>query len=331
MAEIRIGLVGYGNWARHAYLPALARDGRGRVGSVTAYSAATRGRAREELGRDVQAFENLDALLLGPKVDALMIAVPDSAHESTLLAALEAQIPVFYEPPVSHRRDRVPAALRRLLTVPALTQADLELRFVPVVQRARQIVRAGHIGTPRQMHVQLNAGWGVSTDVGLCTAHILAPWYVDVLNHVLNRQPNRILVMDSGDGLGRMQSQTLTCLDYGVMWATLRANLNSVAQVETFIEVNGDDGDVNVDLFAGTLRVRTRNGRSWSHERLPAQQPHAGWPGMHECVSAFLDAVQNDQPAPVTAREVTSLHLLGLAAEQSKDRGGWAVVSTSLP
>ena len=92
------------------------------------------------------------------------------------------------------------------------------------------------------------------------------------------------------------------------------------------MEVNGDDGDLIVDLFSGEIRLRSRKNTNWGVECVLALQPHAGWPGMHECVSAFLDAVESGQPSPVNAEVVAQLHLLGLAAETSKDSGTWAGV-----
>jgi hypothetical protein len=68
---------------------------------------------------------------------------------------------------------------------------------------------------------------------------------------------------------------------------------------------------------------------------------------MNECVTAFLDAVTGEPlietestnaeverlretlgtgPLPADAPAVAQLHLIGLAAEASKDSGGWAEI-----
>ena len=47
---LNVGLIGYGNWTRMAYIPALQRDGRAHIVSAAAPSAATQQRIGAELG-----------------------------------------------------------------------------------------------------------------------------------------------------------------------------------------------------------------------------------------------------------------------------------------
>ncbi len=59
---------------------------------------------------------------------------------------------------------------------------------------------------------------------------------------------------------------------------------------------------------------------------LPAIQPYADWPGMHESISCFLDGVESGLPSFANAAVVANLHLIGLASEESKETGTWAKV-----
>ena len=120
MADTRVGLIGYGGWARTAYVPALQRDGRAQLAAVAAKTEATRQRARDELGDGIEVFESA-AELLKTKPDAAMIAVPDEVPEETLIAALDAGAHVYYEPPVAHKRDRIRGVLKRLMAAPQIT------------------------------------------------------------------------------------------------------------------------------------------------------------------------------------------------------------------
>ena len=49
--NLRVGLIGYGSWTRMAYVPALRQDGRARIVSAAAPSAATQQRIHAELAR----------------------------------------------------------------------------------------------------------------------------------------------------------------------------------------------------------------------------------------------------------------------------------------
>lgn len=328
MAEIRVGLIGYGNWARQAYVPALQRDGRAQIVAGAARTEATRDRIRAELGNGVAVFDSGLNLLEAAKLDAVMIAVPDEVHEETLMAALNAGVAVCYEPPVAVKRDLVRPALARLLAAPQITHANLELGFVPAVVRSAEIVNSGVIGQPRTTSIRLQCNWGPWPDLDLCAIDQLAPWYVDVLNRLLDSLPHRVLVIDGRGTAGRAQNQSTGIFDYDGIWGALQANITSVVEVEATIEINGDDGDLVADVLRGELRLRSRNRADWSVESVLAIQPHAGWPGMHECVSAFLDAVETGKASAMDADVVARLHLIGLAAEASVDSGTWAEVES---
>ncbi len=347
--NLRVGLIGYGNWARMAYVLALRRDGRAQVVSAAAPSAATQERIGAELGREVAVFSSAENLLNGPPVDAVFIAVPDDVHEEALSAALDAGVAIFYEPPLANERQRIRPMLIRLLEAPQVTHADVEIGFIPVFAEAARRVQSGQLGQVRTARIHLQSNWGANPASDLCTLNHLAPWYVDALNRILGATPSRVLVLD-GDGLpGRAQRQTQGILDYDGVWGTVQVNLGCVAELETTVEVSGDDGELLVDLFSGELRQRTRERTEWSVEHIAESAPRAGWPGMNECVAAFLDVAAGEPliettsaapdigtlrealgtgtgPLAADAYTVARLHLIGLAAEVSKDSGGWAEI-----
>ena len=323
---VRLGLIGYGGWTQQAYVPALHRDGRARIVSAAAPSKGTRERIAEDLGPKVAVFAGVEELLGGSDVDAVMIAVPDAVHEQVLGAALEAGVAVYHDPPVADSRRRIPPMLTRLVAASQVTHADLEIGFMPVVCRAIGRVREGAVGQVQTIGIRLNCSWGVDDRSDLCTIGHLAPWYVDPMDRILGVHPKRVLVVDGRGQPGRAQGHTLAHFDYGEVRATFQANVTSVAELETTIEINGDDGDLVVDIFAGELRLRTRKIGDWATESVPALEPRAGWPGEHECVSSFLDAVTGGAPSTTNGEVVARLHRVGLAAEASKDSGTWAEV-----
>ena len=324
---LRIGLAGYGNWAREAYVPALRADGRGKVVAASAPSQATRQRIREELGGRVRIYPHFEAMLAAGGLDGVLMALPEAVHEPGLLAAIGSGIPFFYEPPVSHRRDRIAPVLEALLGATQIQQADLELRFLPVVAAAAQRLAEGAIGEPQTARIRMNGNWNARPGAGLSLPLVLAPWYVDVLDAMLGSQPQRVLVQDGRGTEGRMQAYALTQLDYGGVWGTFQANISSVQGPETCVEVQGRDGDLFADLFTGELRLRSRSEPEWRVDRVvSALRPFAGWPGLRECLSDFLDQLEGKPSSGVPAEDMVRLHCLGLAAEESIDTLSWAPV-----
>ncbi len=326
MQKLRAGLIGYGNWAREAYLPALRLDGRVLIGAAAAPSEATRRRIRSDLGNDVRVYEGFEPLLQDSELDLVLISLPGNRHEEALLAAIEAGIPFLYEPPVSDRLDRIVPTLNRLLTTGQVTHADLEVRYAPVLRRAAQCISEGAIGEPLTAEIRMNGTWSPQRDSRISLPHALSGWYIDPLDFVLGTSARRVLVQNGHGNPGRMQAYALTQLDYGGVWGTFRCNISSVRGPDTVLEVNGRDGDLKADLLAEELRIRNRRKPDWTLEAVPALRPWSGWPGMHECLRAFLDAVEGKSQNHMHPVIMAQAHLIGLAAEESIDTGTWAAV-----
>ncbi len=311
--DLRVGLVGYGAWTRSAYLPALRRDGRAHVAAVVARSEASREAAKAECGAGVHLAARLEDLPDAADLDALMIAVPDAMHEPVLRSAFAGRAAVLYEPPLTDRRASVAPMVQRLLACPQVTYADLELGFIPAVARAAELAGQGTLGLVQTIAIELRADWGPVPDYDLCNIHHLSTWYVDVLNRLANGTPARVLVLDGRGVRGRRQSRNIAHFDYGGL-------LRIVATIV------GSDGDLAADLLTGELTWRNRDRREGVRESHAAARPYASWPGMHESVSAFLDAVERGRATVNDACSVALLHGVGLAAEASLDAGGWAPV-----
>ena len=327
MSDIRIGLIGYGGWTRLAFVPALRQHQRTRIVSAAAFSEASQDRIREELGPDVQVYGGFEALLDGPEVDAVMMAIPDSIHEAAMNAVLDAGVAAYYEPPLADSPDGIRGMLKRLVAADQVTHGDLEIGFATVVHRAAELLRQGAVGALQAVHLKLRSDWAGFGGPDLCLAHHLGPWYVDGLNSILGRSPERVLVMDGHGQAGRRQFHSLVQFDYGGLWGTIHLNINSADKLETTIEVTGDDGDLLIDYFRNTIYLRSKSDSDGEAVHVePAMPVVGGWPGEAESVAEFLDAVEKGTPNRTNGRMAAQLYLTGLAIERSRDSGGWVEI-----
>ena len=133
--------------------------------------------------------------------------------------------------------------------------------------------------------------------------------------------------MDGYGTPGRRQSQSTGFYDYKGVWGEFKLNIDSAEALKIKIEITGSEGEIRINLLTGELSLRTKTSRDWETKYFPAIQPYADWPGMHESITAFLDAVESKKPGYANAKTVANLHLIGMAAEESKDTGQWANVS----
>ena len=326
MSKIKIGIIGFGNWVKDAYLPALNYDGRAEIVAVSAKSDQTIATIKSKLGPTVKIYKDYEALLNSPQIDAFMIAVPDQLHGRVILKAIESGKPFFYEPPIGHSRTMVTEVLRKLIEAPQITHADLELALIPAVTKASEMVKNKSIGDLQSVRITLNSNWGPEPNQDTNVIHRLTLWYVHVLNSILNATPTRVLIMDGNGVEGRRQSQSTGVFDYSGIWGELKVNIDSMDDLLITIEMVGSMGDVHIDLLTGKLRSRTKD--KDEIKSYPAKQPYADWPGMRESISSFLDAIETNTPSFSNALLIKELQAIGLATEESKDSGNWAEIKS---
>jgi hypothetical protein len=122
-----------------------------------------------------------------------------------------------------------------------------------------------------------------------------------VINVLMDAIPGRVLIMDGHGTPGRRQSQSTGFYDYDGVWGELKVNIDSAEDLAIQIEIVGSEGEMLINLLTGELKFRTKTNSEWNIRNFPAIQPYADWPGMHESIKAFLDAVETGIPGYANA------------------------------
>jgi predicted dehydrogenase len=141
--RLRIGLVGLGDVAVRAHLPALEREPRAELVAVADVDPERLAAAPP----GVQATGDAAAVLDDPDVDAVVIATPPSVTAGLVRLALAAGKYVLAEKPLAlsvaeaEQVREAPHAAERL-------QIGLTYRNHPAVERLRELVSAGTLGRP---------------------------------------------------------------------------------------------------------------------------------------------------------------------------------------
>ena len=308
---IRVGLVGFGEWARTAHLPALREVPTARLTAVAARSDASRRSAAEAAGAEVALYADFRALLAEAPVDAVMIALPRALHTEAIEAAVEAGKHVFFEPPVALARPAAERLLDRIARADTVVQADLELRYLPVVDAVTDRIRRGEIGDVRMARMSLHTDWGRDGVLsGLAedgAAFVLAPWYLDLLDAVIAEMPERAQVTGgSAENAGLFDHGWMALRYRGGRVGCLEINLLTAAGESMTLDVWGSQGEIHADLLSGDLRRRTGDAapQTSSHPALP---PY-GFAGMRECVLDFFTAIAERRASRTTPDVLRRLH-----------------------
>ena len=292
-----VGLIGFGQWARQAYAPLLGEIPQVRVVAVAARSHPTRELAKRTFGAETKTFADYHELLNDSTVDAVLIALPNSLHAPVLQAAAKTNKHLFFEPPVTEDPEAATHILDALAASGGVVQADLELRYLPVMDNILACIQSGKVGEPLMAKIRLWCNWGYSGGAwydevqGQSFFLWLGCWYLDVLDCVFKQTAVQASVVGGCHSNG-------TLMDAG--WASLvysdgrigQLEFNLVIPQETTIEltVACRSGEIVADLETGQWRWRGEVG-DWHPEHTPASTPAYGFVGMRESLQGFFDTI----------------------------------------
>ena len=295
---MKVGIIGFGDWPRQAYAPLLPEMPEVQVVAVAARSNSTRELAKQIFGPNLRTFDNYHDLLNAEAVDAVLIALPNSQHGEGLEAAAKSNKHLFFEPPIAGDAETATRVLDALAEAEGVVQANLELRYLPVMDAVLARLQSGMLGQPLMAKICLWCDWGYKGGSWFDEVQAesfflwLGAWYLDVLDCVFEAEATQARVVGSYSSNG-------TLMDHG--WASLAYHGGGIGQFEFNLVVPQDTiislsvacqaGELVADLQMGKWRWRGESG-DWHHDRCPASMPTYGFVGMRESLQDFFGAIR---------------------------------------
>jgi len=147
MAEpIRVGVIGGGAVSQVAHLPTLTRM-KGVVVAAICDLDNAKARAVAERFKVPDYFDDIEEMLKHEALDAVLIATPNHLHESHILAALSADLPVFVEKPVAMSAASALKVQKASEKRGKPVMVGMNHRYRPDVQIVKSFVQSGELGT----------------------------------------------------------------------------------------------------------------------------------------------------------------------------------------
>ena len=313
---VRIGLIGFGEWANTAYVPTFKTIDEAEVAGVSAPSSATQELARQEYGEAVTVTGDYHDLLDDDSVDAVMVAVPNAQHKEVALAALQEGKHVFLELPIALTEEDTEEVLDAAESTDRVVQFDFELRYHPVCRAVQAWLGRPDVGKPLSAAVELQCNWGHGG--GECKEPSardsfyvwLGSWYLDLLDLLLDGPAPVSAKVTGGRAMnGPMLDHGHALVDYGN--GAVGRFSHTIVSTSPEVRITGflqcERGELLVDFENGTLRGHSLDGPIPLEEH-PAKQPVHGHGGLRESIESFVAAVTRGEPvlADVSvARRVT--------------------------
>ena len=143
MDKVRLGIIGMGNIGRHHASYLLA----GKVNRCELVAVCSTSPAKLQSFKPLKIYDDAEKLIHSGEVDAVLIATPHYQHTSLGIAALEANLHVMVEKPISaHKADaeRLIAAHKKHKKL--VFAGMFQLRCEPRYLKIRKLIQDGELG-----------------------------------------------------------------------------------------------------------------------------------------------------------------------------------------
>jgi predicted dehydrogenase len=155
MKKLNAAVIGLGFVGR-SHVEALRRLGIVVCGAVAGTTEASREKAAS---LEVTLYDNIQAAAGDPKVDVIHVCTPNHLHYPMARVALEAGKHVICEKPLATSSKESGNLVKLARDRGVVGAVCYNLRYYPLCQQARALIRAGEIGIPRLIHGSYLQDW----------------------------------------------------------------------------------------------------------------------------------------------------------------------------
>jgi len=327
--RLRVGIAGLGRMgARHAHNLATRVPGAELV-AANSPSADERAWAQQELGV-ARVYADYAQMLADRDLHAVFLATPTTEHASQIIAALQAGKHVFSEKPTSLNLEDC----LRVEEVAAKHPGQKAMigyvrRFDPSYRDAFERMQAGAIGEPFLVRSQTldkhdPSGFfvrfapksgGIFLDMSVHDIDT-ARWFLGAPKPLRVFATGTVAVHEGLKACGDLDNGMALCEFEGGKMAVFQASRTLAHGHETLAEITGTRGRLTVGANARVNRVDIADEHGIRNECTPTFYERFEEAFICE-LSAFVDAVRNDTPLPLSLRDATEATRIGLAIQAS--------------
>ncbi|ATE66179.1 bi-domain-containing oxidoreductase [Rhizorhabdus dicambivorans] len=312
-----VGVLGAGNHATRALLPAFKAAGAG-LHTVVSAGGVSAAHAARRFGV-VNAATNPAMIIDDPAIDTVVVATRHDAHAGQVLAALRAGKHVFCEKPLCLTLAELDEIEREAASRPQQRlMVGFNRRFAPLTVKIEELLAT--LSGPRHMTMTVNAGavppghWTQDRDVGGGRILGEACHFIDLLRHLAGAPISGIeaRAMRGADISGPADSATIMIsFADGSLGAVHYLTNGPRALPKERLEIFASGRALQLDNFRALV------GRGWpgfARRRLWRQDK-----GGEACARAFIDAVRSEAPDPIPRDEIFEVSRSAILAAAALD------------
>ncbi len=318
MQIIRWGIIGVGDVCEHKSGPGFYKAPHSQLIGVMRRNGE---KAKDFAQRHQVAhwYDDAEALLANPDIDAIYIATPPAQHKDYAIAALQAGKHVYIEKPVTLNAAECDAIIAAENVSRKKVSVAHYRRYVPCFMKMAELIRGGAIGDPLMVQLDMlqpaksniiretEDNWRINPDIsGGGLFHDLSPHQLDLMIHWFG-------AAIQASGFGYNQRQLNAADDCVQGWAKLASGVVlqgrwhfAVAPEQTrdLCEIIGSEGKLTINFF-GQQVIRLNNIKGEQEIIIPNPQ-HIQQPMIEEVNNFFRG--ERDNPCSLSeAKKVMEL------------------------
>ena len=274
-----------------------------------------------------QAVELNEEILADPRIDAVLICSPTDTHADLVIQAARAGKHIFCEKPIDHSLANIDRALAAVAKAGVKLQIGFNRRFDANFARARKAVESGEIGTPHLLHIvsrdpapppisYIKVSGGIFLDM---TIHDF-----DMARFLIGDEVEEIytsagVMVDPEIGkAGDLDTAVIMLRFKNGVIGTIDNSRKAVYGYDQRVEILGSNGAISTNNNYPNQAVISTQTSVWRELPLHFFMERYTESFVNE-LRAFVEAVQEDKPVPVTGIDGRIPVVMGLAARKSYD------------
>lgn len=142
--NLRIGLIGAGNWAGSAHLPAFFSESDVSVVGITDIDPKHINALSEKFG--IPGYSSLDQMFSDANLDVLDVVTSRGMHYEPVMAGMAHNLAILCEKPLGHNINETRQLYREAHERKLVTHMGFTFRYSPAIQYVRDLVLDGFVG-----------------------------------------------------------------------------------------------------------------------------------------------------------------------------------------
>jgi len=272
--------------------------------------------------------ESSEEIFADPRIEAVLICSSTGTHADLVVQAAEAGKHIFCEKPIDHTLAKIDRALAAVAKAGVKLQVGFNRRFDANFARVRQAVASGEIGTPHLMHIvsrdpapppvsYVKVSGGIFLDMTIHDFDMARFLIGDEVEEVYTAAG--VMVDPEIGKAGDLDTALVVLRFKSGLIGTIDNSRKAVYGYDQRVEILGSQGSIatgncypNQAVISTATAVRRDLPLNFFMDRYTDSFANE--------LRAFVEAVLEDKPTPVTGIDGRIPVVMGLAARKSYDQ-----------